>query len=287
MIKLTPEGEKLIADIANRHQASVDAVKAMLEALLRGGGTMAQFNHPEFGGSGQWLSGGMTMVGDMFNNALKAKVDGLASELSGLIAGRQQQSGWLYAPSSQSQSSQWPGSQSQSQSSGSGGSQAAGGPSAFGSYFSQSGDWWPTDLGSPASVGSQNEMRYAYFPAANRLALYRGGRVEVLDTGEHIISGFGQQQGGGDSITLTSQLGTVPLSSLKRIDTREGAESAPASFPGTSPAAVPASTGGPSRQPADAASVLGLLQKLGELRDKGVLTEEEFAAKKTELLQRL
>ena len=59
---------------------------AMLESLIAGGGTMAQFNHPEFGGMGQWTRGGMTMVGDMFNNALKAKVDGLCSELSDLLA---------------------------------------------------------------------------------------------------------------------------------------------------------------------------------------------------------
>ncbi len=279
MRKLTPEGEKLIADIASRHQVSVDAVKTMLEALVRGGGTMAQFSHSEFGGSGQWLSGGMTMVGDMFNNSLKAKVDALASELSGLIA-REPKGGWLYAPTSQSQS----------QSQGSPGS--AGGVSAIfeSSSSGSSGDWWPTDLGAPSSVGAQNEMRYAYFPQKRRLALYRAGRVEVMDTGEHIISGFGQQQGGSDSITLTSQLGTVPLSSLRRIDGGKSAEDAPAApFPGTGPAAMPMAEAARAQgQPAgDVASVLSLLEKLGELRDKGLLSEEEFAAKKAELLKRL
>src|SRR5271155_1234873 len=47
---------------------------------------MALFNHAELGGSGQWMRGGMTMVGDMFNYGLKAKVDGLCSELSQLLA---------------------------------------------------------------------------------------------------------------------------------------------------------------------------------------------------------
>ena len=47
---------------------------------------MAQFTHPELGGSGQWMQGGMTMVGDMFNNALKAQVDGLCAELSRFLA---------------------------------------------------------------------------------------------------------------------------------------------------------------------------------------------------------
>jgi hypothetical protein len=47
---------------------------------------MAQFNRPELGGSGQWMRGGMTLVGDMFNYGLKSKVDGLCSELSQLFA---------------------------------------------------------------------------------------------------------------------------------------------------------------------------------------------------------
>jgi hypothetical protein len=33
--------------------------------------------------------------------------------------------------------------------------------------------------------------------------------------------------------------------------------------------------------------VMALLEKLGELKAKGILTEEEFAAKKTELLKKL
>jgi hypothetical protein len=40
---------------------STDAVRAMLEAVRLGNGTMAQFSHPEFGGRGQWIAGGMTM----------------------------------------------------------------------------------------------------------------------------------------------------------------------------------------------------------------------------------
>ena len=51
-------------------------------ALQRGWGSMAQFNHPEFGGYGQWMRGGMTMVGDMFNASLRNRVDALALDLS-------------------------------------------------------------------------------------------------------------------------------------------------------------------------------------------------------------
>ena len=46
---------------------------------------MAQFNIYELGGCGQWMRGGMTMVGDMFNYQLKSKVDGICSDLSNAI----------------------------------------------------------------------------------------------------------------------------------------------------------------------------------------------------------
>ncbi len=81
MLKLTPEGEKIIAGLAQRYGIAFESAKMMLDAVARGGGSMAQFNLPEFGGSGQWMRGGMTMIGDMFNNSLKATVDNLCWEL--------------------------------------------------------------------------------------------------------------------------------------------------------------------------------------------------------------
>src|SRR6516162_8770467 len=86
MPRLTPEGEKVIAALAERYAVSVDAVKLMLDAVAKGGGSMAQFNVPEFGGSGQWMRDGMTMVGDMFKTSLKATADNLCNELSNLLA---------------------------------------------------------------------------------------------------------------------------------------------------------------------------------------------------------
>ena len=85
MSKLTPEGEKIVAALAERYAIGVDAVKMMLDAVARGGGSMAQFNLPEFGGNGQWMRGGMTMVGDMFNNSMKATVDNLCNDLSKVL----------------------------------------------------------------------------------------------------------------------------------------------------------------------------------------------------------
>src|SRR5436305_11023535 len=82
MPTLTPEGHEVVRRLAARHAVSEGAVVAVLEALVRGRGTIAQFDHPELGGAGQWMRGGMTQVGDMFNTTLQAKVSALCSELA-------------------------------------------------------------------------------------------------------------------------------------------------------------------------------------------------------------
>jgi hypothetical protein len=167
-----------IADIAQRHGFSTDAARAVADALRHGGGRMAQFNHPELGGMGQWAAGGMLMIGDMFNNALKARVDALCRDLA-----------------------------------------AAPGPvpAAAEQQPSQSGHWWPDHLGNASATGAQNGMRYACFPNERRLAVMRDGHIRVYDTGEHRINGFGQQQSGSQSLTFTSQYGTVRLEDLKEV----------------------------------------------------------------------
>src|ERR1700712_5411408 len=74
-----------ISRVSLRHSISADAVRVILQALRSGGGRMAQFSHPDFGGMSQW-SPGMTMVGDMFNNGLKSKLDAVCTELAGYLA---------------------------------------------------------------------------------------------------------------------------------------------------------------------------------------------------------
>jgi hypothetical protein len=54
---------------------------------------------------------------------------------------------------------------------------------------SRSSDWWEADLGTAGATGSQNDIRYAYFPASRRLAIQIGDRVRIYDTGDHEISG--------------------------------------------------------------------------------------------------
>jgi hypothetical protein len=56
-----------IMNVANRYGISVNAITDLTQRLMSSNGSMAQFNIPELGGGGQWMQGGMTMVGDMFN----------------------------------------------------------------------------------------------------------------------------------------------------------------------------------------------------------------------------
>ena len=282
MQDLTPEGRRILEDVARRHAVSLEAVVSMVRALMEGNGSQAQFNHPDFGGMGQWSQGGMIMVGDMFNQGLKFRVDTLCNELSSLLRGQP-----LFAAA--------PGSfQSQSQSGGGGVSLfvAGSGPS--------SNRWWPANLGDPASTGAQNDLRYACFPSRRRLAIQQGGRVSVYDTGEHRITGFSQQQSGDQSLTFTSQFGLVRVADLPLVSPGGGQPEAPSASIFTAPQPSPKPTSAaaapeaiaPTAAPKPAASpavdeVLTTIERLADLRQKNILTEEEFAAKKTELLSRL
>ncbi|SIQ56113.1 Short C-terminal domain-containing protein [Rhizobium sp. RU35A] len=272
---LSEDTRRVLIDIARQYGVSEDAALAMLLAVQRGQGTMAQFNIGELGGSGQWMLGGMTMVGDMFNYGLKNTVDGLCNALSQALS-----SGRIHLPS------------------------AGGAASA----------WWPQWLGSPSSTGAQNDSAYAVFPNHRRLAIKDGAGVHLYDTGDHFISGVGQQQGSNTGLTFSSQYGSFSVSSLRRVD-----EAAPATAPDSNagasadpafPVPVPAASvqdvaeprpAEPSvippvppmvkpevvAAPADGAAILALIEKLAALREAGILTEAEFTAKKTELLSRL
>jgi len=261
--QLTEQGWQRIDELAQRYSVSTDAVMTLLQALVNGNGTMAQFNHWELGGNGQWMLGGMTMVGDMFNYGLKAKVDGLCSELSQLLA----QQPFVPVPANY---------QSQSQ----GDSQRPGGAST--SLFvpdapgQPSGQWWPAELGFPNGSGAQNQVRYAYFNAAHRLAVQLNGRVTVYDTLDHQIGGISQQQGSGSSLTFTSQYGIVSVSTLPIV-----------SVDGV-PRPAPAPQAEPSRAATDQETdIFAKIERLADLQKKGFLSSEEFADKKAELLSRL
>ncbi len=77
--------------------------------------------------------------------------------------------------------------------------------------------WWPGDLGQPSSSGSQNGMRYAFFPDKRRLLIDENGNVTAYDSGDHRIGGVAQQDGNQRTLTFTSQNGPVKLDELKRV----------------------------------------------------------------------
>ena len=292
MTALTEDGKKLVSEAAIRHGVSTETAEAMLMALVAGNGTQAQFNIAELGGMGQWSQGGMTMVGDMFNNGLKARVDVLCTDLANILM-----VGNLFRPVEMP--APQPGTQSQSQSQGGGM-----GTSLFikGGLVGAS---WPAELGQPSSTGSQNNLRYAVFPQTRRLAIDFGGRIEIYDTGDHQISGVSQQQSGDQSLTFTSQHGLVSLRDLPRVGEAQPQEmpedpealsdepSEPLADPAIEmpsapiPEAAPVPEAASEKGPSGADDIIALIRKLGELKEAGLLTEDEFASKKRELLDRL
>lgn len=295
MQALTPDGRRLVEEVAQRHGVSTDAVMNLLYALVAGGGTMAQFSHPDLGGMGQWSQGGMIMVGDMFNNGLKYRVDALCNDLANVL-----RANMVFTPFASSQSqSQGPVNQANYsyQAQGSGGGMAPGSMDGSGGSLFVPGtgswpfsNWWPSDLGSPSSTGGQNNMSYAFFPGMRRLAIKNGGEVTVYDSGEHNIGGFSQQQGGDQSLTFTSQYGLVRVAELPVIGPNGSSYHAAPAQNFNSNFAAPPMQQQPFVQNAPSQSsdeVFGLIEQLANLRQKGVLTDEEFAAKKTELLSRI
>lgn len=288
VVNLSPSGAQLLQNLSQRYGVSTDAVTHMLQAVYNGNGSMAQFNHREFGGSGQWMNGGMTMVSDLFNYNLKNLVNNLCSEIANSLANHQT------TPFSGSF-------QSQSQSGMYDQSQAAGQIGSANSLFvpDPKNNWWPQDLGIPSAIGSQNNTRYAYFAHSHRLAVTAGGPPWVYDTLDHQIGGFGQQQGGGQSITFTSQYGTVNLSNLPVVS-RDGVAVPPAPMPGAPMPIVAPSMSIPVESPKSVVEpvhsamnqkgdedMIATLERLGGLMDKGYITREEFETKKTELLSRI
>jgi hypothetical protein len=175
----------LVDRMAKKHSVSPAAVQVVLAALRRGGGRMAQFSHADFGGMSQW-SPGMSMVGDMFNTQLKAKLDALCTDIAAHLDASEI---------------------------------ADGARSEEVSYRSpnRSDDWWPAGLGRPAAVGAQNDLRYAVFPETRRLVIDDQGTVSVYDTGPHRIFGVAQAQSADRTLTFTSQDGLVRIADLPRV----------------------------------------------------------------------
>lgn len=256
MKALSTDGQQKVNAIADRYNLQPETVESLLKAVIRGNGTMAQFNLPELGGAGQWMKGGMTMVGDMFNNSLRTTVDQLCTELAGLVT-----TTMLYEDIDE----------------------PANQPADSNEFFARSGTSWPAIFGNPTSSGSQNNFRYAYFGPVHRLVVEDDGKRTIYDTKHHQITGVSQQQGATSSYRFTSQEGQVDLSTLQVVSDPD-AQRQPTpeiAYDVTSNADLRSET----KTPQDI--IIGTIEKLNILFEKGQISEEEFNSKKKELLDRL
>jgi hypothetical protein len=275
-----PEVENAIADIARRHGLSREAVLAMLLAIHAGGGTMAQFSIPELGGSGQWMQGGMTMVGNMFDNALKARVDALCSELAQLLA-----TTTVFLPSA----NWWPAS--------------LGVPSAAGGQNTVRYAIFPSTRRLAIQI---NGVTKVFDTAEHQI----GGVQQQQQGGGYGSVSFTSQLGTFDVSSLT-ELGkqgvaeTPAAAPSPQHQSQYQAQPTPHFAPQTQ-APVPQYQSqyqsDPARQfapqthspePASAASrddpaaIVAAIESLAGLHERGILSDGEFAAKKAELLGRL
>lgn len=286
MNTFTQHGQNVVADLSQRYQLSRDSTIQMIYAVSNGGGTMAQFNCPELGG-GQWMQGGMTMVSDMFNNALKMTVENLCCEISNLLFDANAP---LFAPVERV-----PPQRGQQQSQGNGMGQNSLFIPGHGG-----GNWWGDDLGMASSTGGQNNVRYAVFPETRRLAIEVNGCVTLYDTLDHQIGGVSQQQSGDASVSFSSQYGLIYVSELPVVSADSQAQQSqpvvePAPIIESVPEPMPQSEVQPafearsmlSFQDSEEQGIFDKIERLAGLKEKGILTEEEFSLKKAELLDRL
>lgn len=75
-------------------------------------------------------------------------------------------------------------------------------------------NWWPSDLGIPASSGSGETLRYAYFPLKQRLVIELRGTLTIYDTGEYQFRGAIQWETRDSTLTFSSQRGRVNVDKL-------------------------------------------------------------------------
>lgn len=167
-----------IHDIAAKYQITEATVRTLLEGLQTTNGFQVQFNSAELGGMGQWQSG-MVMIGDMFNDGLKAKVAALCAELASFV--REHQA-------------------TQPEESEKKDATVAAPIKTIPATFS----------------GSQNGTKYAYYAPQNVLQLEEDGTVSRYSTEGLTLWGVQQSQDGtGKKLKFTHAGGTITVDDLK------------------------------------------------------------------------
>lgn len=173
-----------IKQLSQEYNISEGAIHVLIQALARGNRTMAQFNHPELGGSGQWMPS-MIMIGDMFNHELKARVNALCHKLAQEV---------------ELPTTPMP-------------------PMPTLSFD----NWWSIDptFTTPTATGSQNNSHYAYFRSIQRLLIKREGTIYLYSTTGHDIVGASQQQSNANGVlAFQTTTGVVTEAMLTQLETR-------------------------------------------------------------------
>jgi hypothetical protein len=286
--------QQKLTELTQKYQLSEHAIMVLWQALIKGNGKMAQFNHPELGGVGQWLPGGLTMISDMSNSYLKMVIDNLCGELSILIQEDYFNPIKWNEPLSHQESRQQ---QQQSQGNIDNSEIVKAHPFNYG-------PWWPIELGAPTLSGSQNGLLYAYFAHKQRLVLEKQGEIFVYNTLHHQINGVSQQQSSsGQLLIFTSPDGTFVVTDLPLVSSVTRPVHEPSAKENNQPTDIIAKAEKikemlpraalkiePLTKPADESpqpDIFSTIKKLAELKDQGIISEQEFEAKKTELLSRL
>jgi hypothetical protein len=182
----------VIPEIAARYLVPEEKVREIYRQLQANDATQCQFTCDDLGGPVQWQPG-MVMTSRWDDHALRARVDGLCSELCAIVRGSD-----TAAPAALKRDPATP-------------------PAISRVDLAAGESWWPAMLGHPSSSGSQNGVRYAYFPDKHRLLLQHGARIDAYDTGEYHLTGVAQQQGHSRTITFSTAEGPIPVEHLKCV----------------------------------------------------------------------
>lgn len=246
-----PDNDDRLRALAEDYGFATDAVRHLCAAVRDGGGDMAVFDHPEFLGPGQWMRGGLIMITDPGDRVLKNRIDAVCNALSRILRAQASEAA---APHRRIRAD----------------------ARAWDTQGNLRQAWWPAEYGDPAVTGETEWLAYAYFDAPRRLAVRRGGQIAWYDTGTHRITGLARDpEGSNDTLVMTSTRAEVPVAMLSPVSVE--AEDAGATDQGAPPRHADGGGG----------AILDAIERLGVLRQQGVLTEDEFAAKKRELLDRL
>lgn len=112
----------------------------------------------------------------------------------------------------------------------------------------------------------------------------------MLDEALQYLGGVSQQQGSGGSITLSSQYGTIDVATLPVVLVNGMAPQSftPQSAPSFTPQySSPIPSNSPSANTAQEVDIFAKIERLADLQQKGILSWDEYTAKKSELLSRL